>query len=167
MPQDPAWAGMFEAEAAALSSILEQEVVAIHHMGGTAIPGIKAKPIIDILIEVQKIEKIGDFNPQMSGLGYEARGEFGLPGRRYFTKNRGLIRTHNVHIYQKDNPEIERHLAFRDYMISHPEDARAYSQLKEELAEKFPTDINRYMDGKDAFAKEIERKALVWNRPCS
>lgn len=164
VPQDPAWAGIFEAEASRLSSVLGEEVLAIHHIGSTAIPGIKAKPVIDILIEVREIEKIDGFDRAMSRLGYEVRGEYGLPGRRYFTKNQGPIRTHNVHIYQRGNPEIERHLAFRDYMTSHPEDARAYSRLKEELASKFPTDIEGYMDGKDAFAREIERKALVWNR---
>lgn len=162
--QDPAWTGMFGAEAAALSSVLGEEALAIHHMGSTAILGIKAKPIVDILIEVREIEKVDNFNPEVSGLGYEAHGEFGLLGRRYFTKNRGPIRTHNAHIYQRGNPEIERHLAFRDYMISHAEDARAYSRLKEELAEKFPADIYGYMDGKDAFAKEMEMKALTWNR---
>lgn len=164
VPHDPSWNDMFEAEAAALSSVLEGEVLVIHHIGSTAIPNIKAKPIIDILIEVREIEKVDDLAPEMSEIGYEAHGEFGLPGRRYFTKNLGPTRTHNVHVYQRGNPEIERHLAFRDYMLSHPEDAQTYSRLKEELAKRFPTDIYGYMDGKDAFAKEMESKALTWNR---
>jgi GrpB-like predicted nucleotidyltransferase (UPF0157 family) len=100
----------------------------------------------------------------MAALGYRAWGEFGLPGRRFFTKDESGTRTHNVHVYGAGNPEIERHLAFRDYMISHPEQARAYGLLKRELARRFPTDFESYMDGKDAFVKERERRALAWRK---
>lgn len=161
---DPSWADAFEAEAAALRSVLGEEVVAVHHVGSTAIPGISAKPIIDILLEVREVERLDELGPAMAGLGYEAWGEFGIPGRRYFDKHVDARGTHHVHAFTTGNPELERHLAFRNYMISHPEDARAYGRLKEELANRFPTDRESYVDGKDAFIKEMEKKALAWSR---
>ncbi len=103
--------------------------------------------------------------PAMVALGYEAMGEYGLVGRRYFRKeNPPGIRTHHVHIYEIYSPEIERHLAFRDYMIAHPEEAEQYSQLKQKLAQKYPQDIEGYMDGKDEYVKRIERKAIQWQK---
>ncbi len=164
MPHSSRWAGEFRAEAERLTAALGDEVVAVHHVGSTAIPGISAKPIIDILLEVREVERLDGLGPEMSGLGYEAKGEFGLPGRRFFVKHAGERRTHQIHAYTTGNPELERHLAFRDYMISHPEDAEAYGRLKEELARRFSTDIEGYMDGKDAFIKEMERRALAWSR---
>ena len=97
----------------------------------------------------------------MACIGYEARGEFGLPGRRFFVK--GIPkRTHNVHIFRAGSLEISRHLAFRDYMIAHPDDARKYSELKQKLAIRYKGDINGYCDGKDAFVKDMEKKAIAW-----
>jgi GrpB-like predicted nucleotidyltransferase (UPF0157 family) len=99
----------------------------------------------------------------MEALGYEAMGEFGLPGRRYFWKKSSPgIRTHNVHTYETNSPEISRHLAFRDYMIAHSDAAQQYSELKRQLAKQYPQDIEGYMDGKDEFVKVIEKKALEW-----
>ena len=164
VPHSPGWDAEFRAEAQRLRDALGGEVVAVHHVGSTAIPGISAKPIIDILLAVREVERLDDLGPEMSGLGYEARGEFGIPGRRFFVKTTDGRRTHHIHAFATGTPELERHLAFRDYMISHPENARAYGRLKEGLAREFPTDIEAYMDGKDAFIKEMEREALAWRR---
>jgi GrpB-like predicted nucleotidyltransferase (UPF0157 family) len=102
-------------------------------------------------------------NAAMESLGYEAMGEYGIPGRRYFRKSNGEgIRTHHVHAFAAGSAEAERHLAFRDYMIAHPEDARAYSELKRKLAAEHPRNIDGYMDGKDAFIKEMDRRAAEW-----
>ncbi|MBD2185640.1 GrpB family protein [Planktothrix sp. FACHB-1355] len=161
VPQDPAWRYAFESESKQIALVMAENIVAIHHIGSTAIPSIYAKPIIDFLIEVKDINKVDEQSDAMVALGYEAMGEFGLIGRRYFRKYSSPdIRTHNVHIYEVGSPEIKRHLAFRDYIIAHPEDAQKYSELKRELANKYPRDIESYMDGKDEFIKEIERKAL-------
>lgn len=163
VPPNPAWRSEFEAESRRIASVMGENVVTIHHIGSTAIPGIYAKPVIDFLIEVKAIAKIDEQTAAMATLGYEAMGEFGLPGRRYFRKNRSPdIRTHNVHAYEVGSPEINRHLAFRDYMIAHPEIAQQYSKLKRELAKQYPHDIEGYMDGKDEFVKAIEQKALAW-----
>jgi len=161
VPHDPAWKGVFEREAAALRSALGDEVLAVHHIGSTSVPGLRAKPTIDVLIEVGEIGKLDPLEPEITEGGYEAWGEYGIPGRRFFTKDRGPDPLCNVHVFEAGSPEVERHLAFRDHLIQHPETARAYGDLKEDLAEKFPTDMEAYMDGKDSFIKETERIALL------
>lgn len=164
VPYDPRWRVLFERTAHELVEVFGEEVLAIHHVGSTAIPNISAKPIVDVLVEVRCIETVDNFNAEMIARGYLPKGEFGIRGRRFFIKGNEEQRSHHIHIFQMGNPEFERHIAFRDYMIAHPEEAEAYSRLKEELARRFPHDIEGYMVGKDAFIKEIERKALVWKK---
>lgn len=158
----PEWPERFEEEARELASIFGDEIVATHHIGSTAIPGISAKPIIDILVEVRDIERIDDFNAEMVARGYVPKGEFGIPRRRFFIKGSETARTHHIHVFEVGNPESVRHLAFRDHLRTHAEAAQAYSRLKEELARRFPHDIDAYIAGKDGFVEEIERKALAW-----
>jgi GrpB-like predicted nucleotidyltransferase (UPF0157 family) len=156
---------MYEEESRRVSSVLKEEIVRMHHIGSTSIPGMWAKPIIDILLEVKDINRIDRYNNAMIILGYEPRGELGIPGRRYFSREEPIdVRTHHVHAYQLGNRSIERHLAFRDYMIQHPEDAEKYARLKKELAAKFPLDIDSYITGKDKFVEEMEARAIAWSR---
>ena len=164
VPYDPNWAESFQAEADEIRRILGQEVVAVHHIGSTAIPNLSAKPIVDLLVEVRDIEKIDAFNGKMSQLGYLPKGENGIPGRRFFIKGNEENRTHHIHFYRSGHPEVERHLDFRDYMIAHPYEAYAYSQLKIMLAQEFPTDIDGYNTGKTQFIKEVDRKAKIWRK---
>jgi GrpB-like predicted nucleotidyltransferase (UPF0157 family) len=162
VPYDPAWPEMFAREADEIAEVFGPEVVAIHHIGSTSIPNLCAKPIVDVLVEVRDIERVDDFDDEMTERGYQPKGEFGIPGRRFFIKGGDATRTHHVHVFQTGHPDVERHLSFRDYMIRHPEDARAYGRLKEELAQKFPEDIEGYMAGKDGLIKEMDRKAAAW-----
>ncbi len=160
---NPAWGNEFEAEAKHIALALGDIVVRLHHIGSTAIPGIFAKPIIDFLMEVEDIVELDDRSSSMEELGYEAMGEFGIPRRRYFRKNNASgVRTHQVHAFEADSPEVERHLAFRDYMIAHPVEAQMYGELKQRLAREHPDDMEAYMDGKDPFIKEHEAKAIAW-----
>jgi len=160
---NPAWRDEFKAEARRITRALGDLVIHLHHIGSTAIPGIFAKPIIDFLMEVDDIVELDDRSLVMEELGYEPMGEFGIPGRRYFRKNNASgVRTHHVHAFEADSTEVERHLAFRDYMMAHPEEAQAYSDLKRKLAQEYPDDIEAYMDGKDPFIKEYEAKAIAW-----
>jgi GrpB-like predicted nucleotidyltransferase (UPF0157 family) len=156
---NPEWRTLYKAEAQTITNVLGAEVFRIHHIGSTAIPGILAKPIIDIMVEVHDITKIEAFNPALMELGYQPRGENGIPGRRFFTKNTAGSRTHHIHIYQVEHQEIARHLKFRDYLLAHPEDVLAYSQLKEALVEKFRDDPTSYTNGKDEFVNKIDRRA--------
>jgi len=112
----------------------------VHHIGSTSVPGLAAKPVIDMVPVVRDIMDVEKSNHAMQQLGYEAKGEYGIPFRRYYQKG-GEQRTHNVHVFEEGNPEIERHLKFRDWMISHADDRDAYAKIKQELAQKYPNDI--------------------------
>ncbi|HMD54213.1 MAG TPA: GrpB family protein, partial [Phycisphaerae bacterium] len=102
-------------------------------------------------------------NAQLQALGYIAMGEYGIPGRRYFRKDDAAgNRTHQIHTFQTGSPQIERHLAFRDFMSTHGEYANQYAALKRRLAEQHPDDIEAYMDGKDEFIKQMDIKAAAW-----
>lgn len=160
VPHDPHWAEMFRHEAEQVRGALGANVVAVHHIGSTAVPMIYAKPILDLLVEVRDVTAIDPYNPAMEALGYEPRGEFGIPGRRFFRKDdaRGL-RTHHVHAFAAGSSEVTRHLAFRDFLLTHPDWAERYSDLKRHLAETCHGDIEAYMDGKDALIKEIDTLA--------
>ena len=163
VPQNSGWIALFQAESIHISGLLEDIAIRIHHFGSTSIPTIHAKPIIDILLEVDSLSRLDQKVEAMRSLGYQDMGEFGIPGRRYYRKNNSSgIRTHHVHAFESNNPEIDRHLAFRDYMIAHPVEAQMYCELKQHLAQKYPEDIEAYMDGKDPFIKEHEVKALQW-----
>jgi GrpB-like predicted nucleotidyltransferase (UPF0157 family) len=165
VPYDSNWPKLYEKEIVRLKEVLGKEIVAMHHIGSTSIPGCYAKPIIDILIEVRDISRIDGYNDEMIGLGYEPRGELGLPGRRYFSREEPKdVRTHHVHSYQSNNIELTRHLAFRDYMRTHPEDMKTYSELKMVLARRFPKDIDGYINGKHLYMERMEKIALEWYR---
>lgn len=163
VPHDRDWQSEFERESQQLAIAFGDNAIAIHHIGSTSIETIYAKPIIDILIEVKDIDKVDARNTAIESLGYVAMGEFGIVSRRFFRKdNRDGIRTHHLHTFEAGSPQIDRHLAFRDYMRSHPEAAQSYSQLKQKLAQQYPQDIQGYMDGKAEFIKAIDRKAAQW-----
>lgn len=145
-----------------LKGVFAQEVVALHHIGSTSIPDIYAKPIIDMLMVVRQIERVDAYNQTMRQLGYLPQGEGGIPGRRFFIKGSEDNRTHHLHVYAAGHPEITRHLAFRDYMQAHPQQAEAYSALKRELAQRFPHDIDGYIAGKQPFIEKIIEQAYLW-----
>lgn len=156
----PAWVEQFEEEAQALKQILKENCLKVEHIGSTSVPNLAAKPIIDFLIIVEEIEKVDLLQGEFERIGYEYMGEFGLSGRRYLRKG-SIKRTHHVHIYQFDNTqEILRHLAFRNYLRENPAIATTYGTLKKQLAQAHPDSIDKYMDGKDAFIKKIEKEAL-------
>lgn len=159
---NPSWTQMFEQEATAIKQILGENCVAIYHIGSTAVPGLAAKPIIDIMPVVKSLTDVDKVSKQFEGIGYEYMGELGIAGRRYLRKG-GDERTHQIHIFaQSDDININRHLAFRDYLRTHENIKNAYAELKIKLAQKYPYDIDGYCDGKEKFVKEIELKALSY-----
>lgn len=163
VPHDPKWQELFKIESKQVISAMGENVVAVHHIGSTAIPTLYAKPIIDLLIEVKDIDKVDAQSEHMEFLGYEVMGEFGIAGRRFFRKdNQEGVRTHHIHTYTVGSDQVKRHLAFRDYMMAHPVDAQRYSELKRRLAREYPTNIDGYIDGKDGFIREIDQKAEQW-----
>lgn len=163
LPHDPTWATAFQEAVNEVAAEFRGNLIAIHHIGSTAIPGIHAKPIIDMLAVVFDIDAVDHSNGDLARYGYVAKGEFGICGRRYFFRNSATgARTHQIHAFQTGTPGVARHLAFRDYLRAHPQVALTYSDLKRRLAEAHPEDIEAYMDGKDAFIKDVEAKALEW-----
>ena len=160
----PEWPHEFDREVARLRALLGEEIIRVYHIGSTSIPGLAAKPIIDLMPLVRNIERIDACAPVLEDAGYKAWGECGIPGRRYFTKDRGEYRTHNVHMFQVDDPQIERHLAFCAYLRSHRRIRAEYAVLKREVYARHPADIDAYNDGKDHWIKRIERVALEWYR---
>ncbi len=161
----PAWVPEFRIESTAISIALGAMVAAVHHIGSTSIPRIYAKPIVDILVEVDAIESVDTKNSEMVKIGYEPMGEYGIAKRRYFRKiNSQGTRTHHVHVFNVNSEHVYRHLAFRDYLIAHPLKAQEYSVLKQALANKHKNDWDLYVAGKDPFIKITEQIAIEWYR---
>lgn len=162
-PHQEDWSRKFEDEAVTVREAIGAEGLAIHHIGSTAIPGILAKPIIDMLVEVTSLEGLDRNAATLEARGYESLGEFGIPGRRYFRKdNAHGVRTHQIHAFASGSSHLRRHLAFRDYLRAFPDIARSYSELKRGLAATCGDDIEAYIAGKDPFIKAIEQDALRW-----
>ncbi|WP_078380645.1 GrpB family protein [Sutcliffiella halmapala] len=154
------WVQLYEEEVQVLTSIFGEEIIRFEHFGSTAVPGLKAKPVIDMMCIVKDIEKIDSFNEKMVSLGYDVAGDWGIAGRRLFRKG-GEERTHHIHFYEIDNPHINRHLIFRDYLRFHPEEVARYSSFKEDLAQRF-VHTSEYSPAKRTFVKEMEQQALCW-----
>lgn len=137
-------------------------LVAIRHIGSTSIPLCDAKPIIDMVAAVTDLELLDELTPAMEALGYEAMGEFGIPGRRYFRKGSAFEnRTHQVHAFRSGSPEIDRHLAFRDFLRAHPALVAECVALKRRLAAAHPTDVPAYTAAKSGFIQRIEDLATA------
>ncbi|MEZ4769533.1 MAG: GrpB family protein [Caldilineales bacterium] len=156
---DPLWPLLFEAEAARLAVVFGDRLAAIHHMGSTSVPGIWAKPVVDIMPVVYDIETVDGVNDAMCALGYVPKGEYGIAGRRFFNVSDGERRVFNVHVYEVGNPEISKHLDFVEYLRNHPDAADAYGALKRELAQRFPDQIDSYTNGKTDFIVSVRDMA--------
>jgi GrpB-like predicted nucleotidyltransferase (UPF0157 family) len=153
---DPSWAARFEEEQPQLAEIFDGRAVAIEHIGSTSVPGLCAKPIVDILVGIRELELSNAEIEAMERLGYEYLGEFGVPGRLYFRK--GDPRIH-VHVVAHSGDHWKRHLAFRDALRSNPEERRRYDKLKRRLAaEGHPREV--YSELKTPFIREVEARAV-------
>ncbi|HOZ32301.1 MAG TPA: GrpB family protein [Tabrizicola sp.] len=165
VPHDPEWPQDFESETLIIDEALGEAAIVLHHIGSTAISGILAKPIIDMLGVVQDIDAFGHKSAVLRGIGYEAMGAYGIEGRLYFRKlDAAGCRTHHLHVYETGSRHIERHLAFRDYLRSNPRKAAEYSGLKARITSGSEVSWQEYMDAKDPFITETERHAVDWYR---
>ncbi|MFV2052680.1 GrpB family protein [Aliiroseovarius sp. YM-037] len=165
VPHDPRWKMAFEDEAKAIKHAFGNSSVQVHHIGSTAVPGILAKPIIDLLGVVSTLDDADANARGLEGLGYEVMGAYGIEGRRYFRKIDSYgTRTHHFHVFEEGSPHVERHLAFRDYLIAHPKVAKEYSSLKEHLTRGDAPTWDAYIDGKDPFVSRVEPQAVDWFR---
>ena len=160
LPCNPDWPCQFEEEAAVIKKALQDNLIAIHHIGSTSSPGLAAKPIIDMIIVVQyPLWTIS----ALETVGYLYRGEMGIPFRHYFNKKQGT--TVHLHIYEEGNPEIELNILFRDYLRAHEKEHHEYAQLKEDLLTQEDSFVRKnggfsgYTLGKDVFIKKILQRA--------
>jgi GrpB-like predicted nucleotidyltransferase (UPF0157 family) len=154
-PYDPEWPVLYEQEANRLRTALRDWIMGIEHIGSTAVPGMPAKPIVDIAIGIRDFEEGFEMVPLMTELGYQFRGEQGVKHRHFFIL--GRPRTHHVHIYEVTSEDWHQRIAFREALRSNPTKARKYAELKHKLAQQFPKDIAGYSTGKKEF---IERLGL-------
>ncbi len=151
------WSKIFEKDKDMLLHILGNSAEDIQHVGSTAIPGISAKPIIDILVGLKDIFEAERFISKLEEKSYEYRPNASTQDRLLFIKGGENFRTHHIHVVQYDSNEWNRMIHFRDYLRENPNIAMEYKKLKEELAEKFPNNREAYTKGKEKFVKQIEK----------
>ena len=164
VPHDPRWAERAAAEAARLIAIMGDSIVRVHDIGSTAIPGIVARPILDLLPEVRDLALFDRAAPVLRRAGYEGWGELGIPGRRTLSRDDPAsgVRVAQVHGFVAGDARVARHLAFRDYLRAHPAIARVYEAEKLHCARLHPDDSHAYSDAKAALIASIEHEALAW-----
>lgn len=148
---DPSWPEKFIRERTLLQDSLRDLAIHIDHIGSTAVPGLKAKPVIDIMVTVKRLE-LNDVQTRLEALGY-VHVPIDENGRLFFRK--GLPRTHHLHLVEADGEERQIHLRFRDRLIAHPEDTAEYQSLKEELAARYAQDRDAYTRGKEKLIQDI------------
>ncbi|XVV09651.1 GrpB family protein [Actinoplanes sp. CA-131856] len=156
---DPAWAERFEQEAEKLREVLGEHVVGgVHHVGSTAVPGLKAKPIIDIMVGVRDLESTKGCIELVAGLDY-LYAPYRVDVMHWFCKPDPARRTHHLHLVPVGSPRFVDVLAFRDHLRSRPEAARRYERLKVELATRYADDRDAYTEGKSALVAEMTAEA--------
>jgi GrpB-like predicted nucleotidyltransferase (UPF0157 family) len=164
VPYDPRWPALFEEEQACLQAAIGEWAADIQHVGSTAIPGIAAKPIIDIAVHLDSLADALRCITPLTEIGYECLGEFGIPGRIYFRKRTdsplpgqahdGVGRTHQIHMYETGHEQYAKQIVFRDYLRSHADSAREYEALKRDLAAR-SSNIEEYAESKSEFVQRI------------
>ncbi len=161
-PYNPAWPGMAGRHAARLQT-LGTTLVAVHHIGSTSVPGVAAKPIVDLMAVVTSIEDCDAKRAAVEALGWEWHGELGIAGRRYCTLSDAAgLRLAQLHAFTADSSHIARHLAFRDYLRAHPDVAQAYEAEKRRARALHPDNSHAYGDEKGAWIRRVEADALAW-----
>lgn len=162
---DQRWPALFGEEAKRLRATLDPSlIVGLEHFGSTAIPGLSAKPIIDILIAVRSLaDARAGFIAPLRTLDYVYWADNPKTDRLFFVKGMppfGSGRSHHVHVTEPDG-EMWQRLAFRDYLRAHPEEARTYERLKRRLAAEHRTDREAYTDAKSAYIEGVMRRAMA------
>ena len=156
---DPGWPLRFERERDRIAARLGQEMRRIEHIGSTAVPGLAAKPVVDILATVPDVGDERAYQPAIEALGFELR-VLEPTHRAFRTPERDV----NLHVWGDDDPEVERHLVFRDHLRLNPNDRALYELTKRELAAQEWPDINYYADAKNAVIADIMERARSESR---
>lgn len=158
---DPGWAELFATEAKSLRCALGPVVLEVHHVGSTAVPGLLAKPIIDVLLVATSLDDLDAYRPVLERAGYRWRAEHGIPERRYLDRldAASSMKAAHVHAYSLGHPEIGRHLAFRNALLRSPDLRDAYAALKRALRDRDPSDRAGYQGGKATFIESVLQAA--------
>ncbi|MBI2767860.1 MAG: GrpB family protein [Chloroflexi bacterium] len=157
-PYDPLWPARFEAAKAAILAATGELLVALEHVGSTAIPGIGAKPYLDLMPALKTLEDADRLAAALATLGYKDNGEAGIPGRRYLTRyieGDPHVWKHNVHAYEQGHDEYIRHLVFRDALRASPALREQYWALKQRLAALHRDDVDAYAMAKSDFVDNV------------
>lgn len=161
---DTNWPIQFEQEKLQILHALGNAVLDIHHIGSTSVPGLAAKPIIDILVGLEELPPSVSQITSLETLGYLYQGELGVPGRHFFRK--GIPRTHHLHLVKRGNQVWENQLIFRDFLRAHPDKAKQYEALKRQLAVPFRLDREGYVQAKAPLVEQLLSEARVWRNSC-
>ncbi len=153
-PHDPAWPAMFEQQARRLRPIFAQSLVAMHHVGSTAVPDLMAKPEIDLLVVVESVEMADVWTVGLFELGYRRGGNLS-PGHLFYKRDVEETRTHKIHVCRAGHMEIDRMLRFRDYLRSHPDVREEYQTLKLRLEAENTAGIREYVNAKTPFIEGV------------
>lgn len=159
MPHDPKWLTSAAEECDRIAKACGKALVGVEHIGSTSVPGLIAKPVLDLMPMLDNFEDGYACVAPMRALGYWYAGDFGIPGRHLFIK--GSPRTHHAHMLLRSSKEARRHLAVRDTLRASPEMAARYADLKQRLAAQFGDDRENYANAKAAFMREIFDRAGV------
>jgi GrpB-like predicted nucleotidyltransferase (UPF0157 family) len=163
VPYDPQWPPRFQQLAKNLRAASQSKALRIDHIGSTSIPGLAAKPVIDIQVSVAALEPVEAYGRALGSLGYVFRADNTDLSKRYFREKPGTRRTH-IHVRQAGSWGEQLNLLFRDYLRVHEQDASRYAQVKMELAEIYRNDRIKYVDGKVEIIWEILMKANRWSQ---
>ena len=153
------WQEEYQEEAQLLSKVLGSLILELHHVGSTSIPGLKAKPIIDMLLVVKNFDEIAKITDLLKPYDYENRGKQGIDDRYFLAKGPDDARTHYLHITIPHSNTYYNQLYFKKYLLDHPQYITKYMALKETLAQKYALERPKYTAGKDAFIKEVVQLA--------
>lgn len=159
LPHDPQWKQNFEAIRQELAAALGNLALRIEHVGSTSVEGLYAKPIIDIDVVIRNTTPLDAVIAALAEIGYQHEGNLGIPQREAFRYDgKSHLQKHHLYVCPESSPELRRHIAFRDYLCTHPEDAREYGRIKLEAARLYPEDIDDYIAHKSSFI------SLVYHR---
>lgn len=161
---DPAWAEAFAGISEVLADALGPLALRIEHVGSTSVPGLAAKPVVDLDVVMESPRALPRVVAALGRLGYSHEGDGGIPGREAFRREGAMVPedgsgrawpAHHLYVCPGDSEELRRHLRFRDELRGRPDWAARYEALKRELARRYPNDIDSYVAGKSEFVERI------------
>ena len=155
VPYDDRWIGLFDEASLEIANALGSAILAVHHVGSTSVPGLHAKPILDILVSIPAFPRGLALVPRLASLGYEFRSAEEIPDRHYFRRLRGRVRTHHLSLAEPASHHYRVTIAFRDALRASPSLAAEYGALKLRLARQFPRDRQAYIEGKTTFISRV------------